>query len=135
MDRFDELETYIVIPSFLIIAVCMTTIVFAILATRPKVNSGIFTREDILKKKTNLLFFGNFHSMKLGDYLWGIDQMMKDAEYLYGSMTTDIYFLGKVLAKKFQLLRIAYNVFMYGIGLAMITFIITFLMSFGSSAT
>ncbi|MEM7367305.1 MAG: Pycsar system effector family protein [Bacteroidota bacterium] len=130
MDKFEDFDNYVIIPGLIIILVCMTTIVFAILATRPKVNSGIFTREDILNKKTNLLFFGNFHSMNLGDYLWGIDQMMKDAEYLYGSMTTDIYFLGKVLAKKFQLLRIAYNIFMYGMGLAVISFIVAFLLAY-----
>lgn len=130
MDKFEDFDLYVIIPGLIIILVCMTTIVFAILATRPKVNSGIFTREDILNKKTNLLFFGNFHSMNLGDYLWGIDQMMKDAEYLYGSMTTDIYFLGKVLAKKFQLLRIAYNIFMYGMGLSVLSFIVGFLITY-----
>ncbi|MEZ4771661.1 MAG: DUF5706 domain-containing protein [Bacteroidia bacterium] len=109
-------------PLFSILVVCMSTIVFAILATRPKINSGIFSREDILDKKTNLLFFGNFHNMDLDDYQWGIDQMMDDAKYLYGSMAKDIYFLGRVLAKKFQLLRIAYNVFMYGMAASLLIF-------------
>ncbi|MEL6627202.1 MAG: Pycsar system effector family protein [Bacteroidota bacterium] len=107
---------FMILPSFMLLTVCMITIVFAILATRPKVNSGIFSREDILQRKTNLLFFGNFHKMDLDDYMWGINEMMHDAEYLYGSMSKDIYFLGKVLARKFRLLRIAYNIFMYGIG-------------------
>jgi predicted metal-dependent HD superfamily phosphohydrolase len=93
---------------------CILTIVFAILSTRPSVSSGTFTREDILQKRTNLLFFGNFHSMPLNDYLWGISEMMKDSDYLYGSMSKDIYFLGVVLAKKFKLLRTAYTIFMYG---------------------
>lgn len=119
---------YLTYPLFAIILVCMATIVFAILATRPKINSGIFSREDILEKKTNLLFFGNFHNMDLDDYQWGIDQMMDDAKYLYGSMAKDIYFLGRVLAKKFQLLRVAYNVFMYGMVVVLVIFGITFWM-------
>jgi predicted metal-dependent HD superfamily phosphohydrolase len=127
-DLIGKLEDYkfVLIPGALLLLVCMVTIVFAILATRPKVSSGVFTREDILEKKTNLLFFGNFFRMNLGDFLWGIQQMMNDAEYLYGSMSKDIYFLGKVLAKKFQLLRIAYNVFMYGMIVVILTFAITF---------
>ncbi|RMG54382.1 MAG: HD domain-containing protein [Bacteroidetes bacterium] len=119
-------------PMILLMGVCMATIVFAILATRPKINSGTFNREDILNKKTNLLFFGNFFDMDLDDYMWGIDQMMKDAEYLYGSMAKDIFFLGRVLARKFMLLRIAYNVFMYGMGLTLLAFLINFFLVQGS---
>ena len=115
-----DLEPFLAVAVISIIIVSMATIVFAILATRPKVNSGVFTREDILQKKTNLLFFGNYHGMPLDDYLWGVGEMMKDAEYLYGSMSKDLFFLGKVLAKKFQYLRIAYNIFMYGIGLSLL---------------
>ena len=112
---------YMIWMGMAIMGVSLATIVYAILSTRPKVSSGIFTREDILQKKTNLLFFGNFHSMDVDDYLWGMGEMMKDADYLYGSMAKDIYFLGRVLAKKFQYLRIAYNIFMYGIGVIVVT--------------
>lgn len=119
IDKFQG-NTPLVAAGFCMISVNMATIVFAILATRPKVNSGVFDREDILNKKTNLLFFGNFYRMDLDDYQWGISQMMNDAEYLYGSMAKDIYFLGKVLAKKFQLLRVAYNIFMYGMGISIL---------------
>ncbi|MEL6672567.1 MAG: Pycsar system effector family protein [Bacteroidota bacterium] len=113
-DNYQDLV--ILIPGIMILAVCMATIVFAILATRPKVNSGVFTRNDILEKKTNLLFFGNFYRMEVEDYLWGMDEMMRDGDYLYGSMSKDIYYLGKVLAQKFKYLRVAYNIFMYGMG-------------------
>ena len=134
IDKYDLIErneslSAIVIPSFGMLLVCMTTIVFAILSTRPKVNSGTFAREDIINKKTNLLFFGNFHSMNLDDFQWGIGEMMQDADYLYGSMAKDIYFLGRVLAKKFQLLRIAYNVFMYGMGISVLAIALVFWMA------
>lgn len=122
-----DFEPYMIYCGFGLMAVCMTTIVFAILATRPKVNEGVFDREDILQKKTNLLFFGNFHNMDLEDFQWGINQMMNDAEYLYGSMSKDIYFLGKVLARKFSLLRIAYNVFMYGMGAVVLAIFVSYM--------
>ena len=115
-----------ILPFIVLLMSCMATIVYAILATRPKVNSGVFTKEDILQKRTNLLFFGNFHSMPLNEYQWGIGEMMKDSQYLYGSMATDIYFLGVVLAKKFKLLRTSYTIFMYGIGISLIAFILIF---------
>lgn len=127
----DLTDMHVLVPTLVMVAVCMTTIVFAILATRPKVSTGIFSREDILQKKTNLLFFGNFYRMDLEDYQWGISQMMNDAEYLYGSMAKDIYFLGKVLARKFKLLRMAYTVFMYGMGFAVLAYAVALLLSLG----
>lgn len=124
--RLEDLPYYI-IPTLILLAVNVSTIIFAVLATRPNLTKGYFTREDILTKKANLLFFGNFHKMKLADYDWGIKQMMNDKEYLYTSITKDIYFLGVVLGKKYRLLRISYNVFMYGLVLAIIAFILAFM--------
>lgn len=110
------------IPTLILTLVCLGTIVFAVLATRPNVTSGVFTKDDVYKKRTNLLFFGNFHSMKLDDYEWGIKEMMKDSDYLYGSMIRDNYFLGKVLGKKYRLLRIAYTIFMFGLVIAILSY-------------
>ena len=52
--------------------------------------------------------------MELENYTWGMKEMMKDADFLYGSMIRDIYFLGLVLSKKYRMLRKSYNVFMFG---------------------
>ena len=128
-ESFSVSSTPLAIPTSLLVLISLATIVFAILSTRPQVNSGIFTREDILQKRTNLLFFGNFYRMDINEYQWGINQMMNDSEYLYGSMAKDIYFLGKVLAKKFKLLRLAYNIFMYGMIFVVVAFIWAFLVS------
>ena len=115
------------IPVMMIVTVCVLAIVFGILATRPNVTSGTFTKEDIANKKTNLLFFGNFHKMGLQDYDWAMTELLSDKNYLYSSMIKDTYFLGIVLAKKYRYLRIAYNIFMYGLILAIIAFVIAIL--------
>ena len=111
-----------IIPTVILIVVCLAAMIFAILATRPSVNSGRFSEDDIRKKRANLLFFGNFHRMKLEEYEWGMNEMLKDREYLYNSMIKDIYFLGVVLARKYRLLRIAYTIFMWGLIAAVIAF-------------
>jgi len=114
----------LIIPTFLLLTICLTSIVFAILATRPNVTSGLFTKEDIENKKANLLFFGNFYKMKLADFEWGMKEMINDSEYLYGSMIRDIYFIGSVLGKKYRYLRIAYTIFMIGLVISSIAFMI-----------
>jgi hypothetical protein len=124
-----EENSYLLIPTILLITVCLATMVFSILASRPNVSSGKFTREDIKNKQTNLLFFGNFHGMDVEDYQWGMKEMMKDADYLYGSMIKDVYYLGKVLGRKYRHLRIAYSIFMYGFVIAILSFVIALQLS------
>ena len=117
-----EEEPHLIIPTILLILVCVSTIVFSVKATRPNITEGRFTKEDITAKKTNLLFFGNFHNMTLPDYDWGMREMLNSRDYLYGSMVKDIYFLGLVLAKKYRWLRISYNIFMYGLIITMVAY-------------
>jgi predicted metal-dependent HD superfamily phosphohydrolase len=126
---FSKLEknTQFIIPAIILTSVSIAAIIFAVLATRPNVTAGIFSKEDILNKKTNLLFFGNFHKVDLPEYEWGMKEMMKDNDYLYSSMTKDIYFLGVVLARKYRYLRVAYNIFMYGLVIAVIAFALAML--------
>jgi hypothetical protein len=95
----------------------------------PKIDSVTFTREAIKQQKANLLFFGNFHGMPLKEFEWGMNELMKSKDFLYGSMIKDFYSLGTVLAKKYKYLRIAYLIFMYGMILSVIGFIAGFLMN------
>jgi len=66
--------------------------------------------------------------MSLPDYEWGMTEMLADKDYLYNSMIKDNYFLGIVLARKYHFLRMAYNIFMYGLIVAIIAFAIVFAM-------
>ncbi|MES2882534.1 MAG: Pycsar system effector family protein [Bacteroidota bacterium] len=110
------------VPTIILVATCLGAMIFSILATRPSVSGGVFTEEDIRQKKANLLFFGNFYRMKMEEYQWGMNEMLKDKEYLYNSMIKDIYYLGVVLSRKYRLLRIAYTIFMWGLIATVIAF-------------
>ncbi len=117
-----QTDPYLAIPTILFLLVAVITIVIAILATRPKITLGTFNESDILGKKTNLLFFGNFYKMDLEKYETAMRSMMRDPDYLYSSIVKDIYYLGVVLGKKYRLLRLAYNIFMIGIIISVIAF-------------
>ena len=117
---------YLIIPTVVFIIFTVASIVLSILATRPNVTEGKFNKDDVANKKVNLLFFGNFHQMKLNDFEWGISEMMQDRDYLYGSLTKDLYFLGLVLNRKYKILRLTYTVFMIGIILSVAAFAISF---------
>jgi predicted metal-dependent HD superfamily phosphohydrolase len=117
-----QTDPYLTIPTLIFLACTVITIVIAILATRPKVNLGTFNDDDVKNKRTNLLFFGNFHRMPLKEYEEAMKVMMQDADYLYSSMVQDIYHLGTVLGKKYRLIRLAYTIFMVGIVISVIAF-------------
>ncbi|MBC7534298.1 MAG: phosphohydrolase [Ferruginibacter sp.] len=117
-----QTDPYLTIPTIIFLLFSVITIVVAILATRPKVNAGTFSATDVENKKTNLLFFGNFHGMSLIDYENAMRSMMKDADYLYSSIIQDIYHLGVVLGRKYKLIRWAYNIFMVGIIISVLSF-------------
>lgn len=117
-------EPTLTIPTIIFLIVAVTTIVIAILATRPKMSGGDFTPEDIKLKKTNLLFFGNFYKATYDQYNAAMREMMLDTDYLYGSLIKDIYYLGAVLGRKYKLIRLAYNIFMIGIIVSVVAFAI-----------
>lgn len=122
--KIDE-HPHQVIPAIVLLAVNLVTIVFAILATRPNVTQGTFSLEDVQKRKVNLLFFGNFFKMDYDRYEEGMVDMMNDNDFLYGSLIRDIYSQGVVLGRKYRLLRISYNVFMYGLIISVIAFVVS----------
>ena len=119
-------NAHLLIPTIIFVIFTVISIVLSIIATRPNITGGKFTKQDVANKKVNLLFFGNFHQMKLEDFEWGISEMMEDKEYLYGSLTKDLYFLGLVLNRKYKILRITYTVFMIGIIVSVAAFAISF---------
>tara|TARA_R110001583_G_scaffold7234_7_gene36107 strand:+ start:225 stop:1406 length:1182 start_codon:yes stop_codon:yes gene_type:complete len=117
---------YLITPTVIFIFFSVASMILAVLATRPNVTSGEFTKEDVKNKKVNLLFFGNFHKMKLSEYEWAINELVKDKDYIYSSLTKDLYYLGLVLNRKYKILRWTYTIFMIGTVISVIAFAVSF---------
>ena len=117
-----QTDPYLTIPTAIFLVSAVITIIISILATRPKVTSGTFEDDDVINKKTNLLFFGNFYKVPADKYERAMRTMMKDSDYLYSSIVQDIYQLGIVLGRKYRLIRLAYTIFMIGIIASVLAF-------------
>ncbi|NCT10433.1 MAG: HD domain-containing protein [Flavobacteriia bacterium] len=124
LDNIDN--AFLVYPTMIFVSFSVISIILSVIVTRPSVTSGKFTKEDIVNKKVNLLFFGNFHKMELNEFEEGLKQMANDKEYMFSAMTKDLYFLGKVLDRKYRLLRLNYTVFMIGIIVSVLAFAISY---------
>ena len=117
---------HLLIPTLILLLFSVAAIIGAILSTRPNVTSGQFTKEQVLKREVNVLFFGNFHKMPYKEYKWAMEEIIHDKEYVYESLMKDLYLLGIVLDKKYKLLRITYTIFMAGIIISVFAFIFFF---------
>lgn len=120
-------NSHLIIPSFILLLSAVLTIIFAILSTKPNVTKAKFSLQDVADRKVNLLFFGNFNRMVFDDYQNAMNVLIKDRDYIYDSMVKDLYFLGKVLDRKYRLLSITYKIFMAGIVISVLSFGYAFL--------
>lgn len=117
---------WLLLPTSVLLITCLASMIYAVLSARPRVSKEKVTLEDVRSNRANILFFGNFYTLSRSDYVEGLEELMMDSERLYDNMARDLHGLGVVLAKKYQLLRVAYNIFMVGLVLSVTSFMIVF---------
>ena len=117
---------HLLIPTLILVLFSVASIILSIMSTRPNITSGEFTKEQVKKREVNLLFFGNFHKMPFKEFQWGMNQIIEDKDYVYESLMKDLHLLGQVLHRKYLLLRLTYTVFMVGIIISVIAYVLAF---------
>lgn len=121
-----ESNPALILPTAILAISSLGSMVFATLSTRPGKMPGITKMEQIKALKSNLFFFGNFYKMNFEEYESGMKTVVGDNEIIDNSITRDLFFIGKSLGKKYSHLRKCYNIFMYGVGISLISYIITY---------
>ena len=106
---------WLMIPTSVLLLGCLTSMVFAVLAARPRITHSNITLDDAKSGRANILFFGNFVALSQDDFVEGMQALMKDTDQVYVNMSRDIHSLGTVLERKFRLLRLSYTAFMFGL--------------------
>lgn len=118
-----ETQPMVLLPVVLFLFTALTSLIFAVLSIRPKVTSKNIGTTNIQEARKNIVFFGNFVNLDLEQFEEAMDSVLRDGELLYGNMVRDIYFLGKVLDKKYRFLTMSYNIFMVGFVATVISFL------------
>jgi hypothetical protein len=112
------------VPVGTLLLTTIGSVVSAIMSAQPDVTSFNIRPNKVKSKRVNLLFFGNFTKIPLEDFQSGMHDIMREKDALYNNMIIDIYYLGEVLSKKYRLLRISYTIFMIGLILTVLSFVI-----------
>ncbi len=123
-----ETRPMILMPVIIFLICGLTSLIFAVLSARPKVTSLNKSDTSLEEAKQNIVFFGNFVNLNLDQYEAAMDAMFRNSELIYGNMTRDLYYLGKVLNKKYRYLSISYTIFMIGFATTVILFLVAVLM-------
>jgi len=108
-------STWLLLPTVVLLVGCVISMVYAVLAARPRVSRHPLSVEDARSGRANILFFGNFVRIPESDFVQGMEELMRNTDRVYLNMSRDIYALGNVLERKFRLLRVSYTVFMIGL--------------------
>ncbi len=121
--------SYLIIPAAIFLLTSVVTMIIATLSTRPVKVDGYTDLSQLKTGKTNLFFFGNFYKLPNEEYQEAIKTIVADREHLDSSFVNDLYHLGIALGEKFRLLRLCYNVFMVGLCLSLVAFVVAYLVS------
>ena len=117
------------LPVLILLLSSLTALVFAVFSAKPSVTASNLKREfDPNSTETNMLYFGNFLQLEKEDFVQYMDNLKVDQEQLYNDLSRDLYNLGLVLRKKYQLLIISYNVFVGGLVLSVFVFLIIYIL-------
>lgn len=117
-----------VFPMAFLLLSSLLAVVFAILSARPNVTTK--EKYELSKKDSSILFFGNFAQLQLREFVNRIKELKEAKEELYESMSIDIYYLGSVLIRKYNFLSWSYNIFMFGMVISAVGFLIIMLFSY-----
>lgn len=119
--KLDTYDSKVMVPIFIILLSCLTSVIFAIQAARPKlINAKKIGGE---KQRSSLLFFGVISSYSQQAYLEEMKKLLQSGNDLYEHMTIDLYNQGLILKRKYNLLAYAYQVFMFGFIFSVVVFL------------
>ncbi len=122
-------KSFLIAPAVIFLLTSVATMIVATISTRPIKVDGLTDLTQLKSGKTNLFFFGNFYSIPNEQYREAIKDVVADRDYLDSSFVNDLYFLGVSLGQKFKLLRLCYNVFVFGLCLSVLAFALSYFIS------
>ncbi|HEY4197984.1 MAG TPA: Pycsar system effector family protein [Mucilaginibacter sp.] len=124
--RKADSDDYTRIPAFMMMLTSTISIIVSIIATRPRVHHGKITSSDSGYRYADLLSFGTYFKTDIDTYVLGMQNLINDSDLLYEALIQYMHAQGIVIGKKYDLLRLAYTLFMYGLVLSVLTCILLF---------
>lgn len=126
-----DANPWLLLPTAVLLIGSMVSIIYSILAARPRINPDYKSLAELQHGKGNILFFGNFAHLSEDEFVRGMEELMAEKGDVYEAMIRNIHALGLVLEKKFTLLRMAYVAFMFALLAGVAAFLVVFVWVLG----
>ncbi|MCB1894425.1 MAG: hypothetical protein H6945_14970 [Zoogloeaceae bacterium] len=111
-------EPMFTVPIAIFLATCLASIIFAVLAARPRLFQTRRSPEDFASDRANLLVFEEFSSLTEEQHTAAMLDLLRDNGRIYRNMSRQIYFLGTMANRKFRMLSLSYAIFLSGLTLS-----------------
>ena len=112
VDQFD-----LNIPLLIFLLACFASGIIAVIAVLPNIRPW---NNDVEGK----VFFKNYRNITMDQFKEYMEDVVESAPKIYSSIHTDMFFLGRIVYRKFYLLRLAYVVYMIGLSGLVISFLL-----------
>ncbi len=118
-------ERYLYIPLGILCLTCLTTIYIAAQVLKP----SNFDKVEKMSggEKPSPFFFGNFYKMEAKEFLDFAKHSLGESDLLKLHLAQDLFFVGQRLGKKMFMIRRAFNLFIAGVFLTILSTIVVLL--------
>jgi len=111
------------ISATLLICANLLTLFFSVLSVKPELHSHIGKEAE-----NNMLHYKKCSEYSLGDYTAAMINAMQDHDRKLEAVIKDLYFYGNLLCRKYKLINTSYRVFIWGVLVSVISYIIIILL-------
>lgn len=108
-------EPLFTVPIAIFLFTCLCSIIFAVLAAKPRMSKSKYAISDFRKDDANILVFEHFSSLSIDEYTQEMTRMLRDNRRIYKNMSRQLYLLGIEANRKFRLLKFSYVAFLVGL--------------------
>ncbi len=105
------------LPFTILLITCVLSEINALLVVRPITKP--WKQDD-----TDKIFFFDYKNISLEEFQLKMSRILANNDAIYKSLNNDMYYLGKIVIRKFKLLRSAYVIFLIGLTATVISFLI-----------
>ncbi|MDF2158416.1 Pycsar system effector family protein [Algoriphagus sp. CAU 1675] len=119
-NQLDMADLLMLIPLISFLLTCLSSTILAVQAAKPKI-VGKSTNPN---SKNSVIFFGSVSNFTKEEYLGELEKVMTSKAEIMEQMSTSLYYQSMVLNHKYKLLRHAYQVFMIGLIIGVVAFLL-----------
>ncbi|MEL6943742.1 MAG: Pycsar system effector family protein, partial [Bacteroidota bacterium] len=114
------LENYLFIPIIIAAITSFATIYQAALVLKPSDfdQKRVGTHPSV---KPSPFFFGNFYKMETEDYYEYLQEGLSNPNLINAHLAQDLYYIGKRLGRKMSRIRAAFDIFLIGLSLTIVS--------------